>query len=107
MTIKGREAWEFQRFLEEKEAHLLDVLQERDHIAIAATVEQTNAVRHDSRESSLLRAVRTALCRIDGGSFGTCSRCEAVISPRRLAAVPWALLCVPCLERPPMGTVAD
>jgi anti-sigma B factor antagonist len=34
-----------------------------------------------------------ALSRIHHGSFGTCIECESAISPKRLAAVPWAPRC--------------
>jgi RNA polymerase-binding transcription factor DksA len=49
-------------------------------------------------QSSLLRDVRAALLRIRDGSFGTCIHCEWAINPRRLAAVPWAPLCIECQE---------
>ena len=90
MTTTGSEASGFQQLLEEKEAQLLQVLRRPSHIAVE--------IRNLSRESSLLRAVRAALRRVHGDSFGNCDKCEAAISPRRLAAVPWALLCIRCLE---------
>ncbi len=52
-----------------------------------------------SRERELLRQVEAALERIRDGSFGTCLRCEEVIAPKRLAAVPWAALCRECQEQ--------
>jgi RNA polymerase-binding transcription factor DksA len=53
--------------------------------------ERDLAIRNVDRESSLLRDVKGALRRIHDGSFGTCIECESMISPRRLAAVPWDL----------------
>ena len=50
------------------------------------------------RDSALLRAVRAALRRIHDGSFGTCIACEAAISSKRLAAVPWEPRCIRCQE---------
>jgi DnaK suppressor protein len=38
------------------------------------------------------------LRRIQDGSFGMCIACETAISPRRLAAVPWAPRCIQCQE---------
>ena len=55
-------------------------------------------LRNARRESKLLRNVRSALRRIDDGSFGVCLYCEEDISPRRLAAVPWAPFCIHCQE---------
>jgi DnaK suppressor protein len=40
--------------------------------------------------------VRTALRRIDAGTFGICAGCEESIHPKRLAAVPWAPYCIVC-----------
>ena len=39
-----------------------------------------------------------ALRRIEDGSFGVCLHCEEDISPKRLAAVPWAAFCIQCQE---------
>jgi DnaK suppressor protein len=50
------------------------------------------------RESRLLRQVKAALRRIHDGSFGACVDCESAISPKRLAAVPWAPRCIQCQE---------
>ena len=60
--------------------------------------ERDLAMRNVDRESSLLRDVKAALRRIQDGSFGTCIECESAISPRRLAAVPWASRCIQCQE---------
>jgi RNA polymerase-binding protein DksA len=108
MTTTTSEAWRYQQLLEEKQAQLLQLLRRQDHIAMEKSTSQLDevqyaaerelAIRNLGRESSLLRVVRTALRRIHGGDFGTCSQCEAPISPRRLATVPWALLCIQCLE---------
>jgi DnaK suppressor protein len=50
------------------------------------------------RNSNRLREVRTALARIDAGTFGICVDCEENINPKRLAAVPWALCCIACQD---------
>lgn len=42
--------------------------------------------------------MRSALRRIEDGSFGKCLHCEEEISPKRLAAVPWASFCIQCQE---------
>jgi DnaK suppressor protein len=48
------------------------------------------------RESALVRRLRTAIGRIDGGSYGVCLLCEEDIAPKRLKAMPWAELCIYC-----------
>jgi DnaK suppressor protein len=83
-------------------------LRRRDEIAIEKSAdaidevqraaERELAIRNLDRESNLLREVRAALRRIDEGSFGICAHCDDPISPKRLAAVPWASLCIRCQE---------
>jgi DnaK suppressor protein len=41
-----------------------------------------------------------ALERIDARTYGRCISCGNPIPDERLAAVPWAALCVPCSARP-------
>jgi len=94
--------------LERKANELDQVLRKRDGIAIEKSADQMDeiqyaterelAMRNVDRESHLLRQVRAALKRVHDGSFGICMVCESAISPRRLAALPWALLCIQCQE---------
>ena len=94
--------------LEAKQAELVGGLRNRDGIAIEKTAdtmdevqlagERELAIRNLDRESNLLRNVRLALSRIADGSYGTCLHCEEDISPKRLAAVPWAPFCIQCQE---------
>jgi len=37
-----------------------------------------------------------AVVRLDSGSYGICADCSVPIPPRRLEALPFAILCVPC-----------
>jgi DnaK suppressor protein len=48
--------------------------------------------------STRLRDVHAALGRINVGTFGLCLECDDELSPKRLAAVPWASLCIRCQE---------
>lgn len=50
------------------------------------------------REAKSLMQIGAALKRIDDGEFGICLECEEPISPKRLAAVPWAAYCLHCQE---------
>jgi DnaK suppressor protein len=91
-----------------KESELARILRTRDDIAIEKSADQMDEIQYASerdlaisnldRESNLLRQTRAALRRIQTGSYGTCMECECVISPRRLAAVPWASRCIQCQE---------
>ena len=56
------------------------------------------AARTMERESKSRMQIGAALKRIDDGVFGICLDCEEPISPRRLAAVPWAGYCLHCQE---------
>jgi DnaK suppressor protein len=98
----------FKKILETKQAELERIVRNRDAIAIEKSADALDEVQHASerelairnldRESNLLRSVRLALRRIDDGSFGTCLHCEEDISPKRIAAVPWAANCIQCQE---------
>src|SRR5271169_282706 len=98
----------FQEILERSEAELVQVLRKRDGIAIEKSADQMDEIQYASerdlaicnvdRESGMLRHVKAALRRIHDGSFGTCIECESAISPKRLAAVPWASRCIQCQE---------
>ena len=61
--------------------------------------EREFAVRALEREAKSLSQIGAALARIDDGEFGICMDCEEPISPRRLAAVPWAAYCLRCQEQ--------
>jgi len=108
MKTENSEVAGFRKVLERKEAELAHVLQKRDGIAIEKSADQMDeiqyaterdmAIRNVDRDSILLRDVREALHRIHEGSFGTCLDCESAISPKRLAAVPWAARCIHCQE---------
>lgn len=83
-------------------------LRKRDGITIEKSADQMDeiqyaterdlAIRNVDRESTLLRQVKAALERFNDGTFGTCIDCESAISPKRLAAVPWATRCIQCQE---------
>jgi DnaK suppressor protein len=57
------------------------------------------AVQILDRESVLARRIRSALDRIQDGSYGICLQCEEEIAPKRLKAMPWAELCIACQEQ--------
>ena len=52
------------------------------------------------RNREELSRVERALMRIESGDYGTCTRCGEDIAEARLNAVPDALLCLTCAERP-------
>jgi DnaK suppressor protein len=98
----------FQEILERKAAELTGALRRRDGIAIEKSADQMDeiqyaserdlAIRNVDRDSAMLRELKAALRRIHDGSFGTCMDCESAISPKRLAAVPWAPRCIQCQD---------
>ncbi|MDQ2842825.1 MAG: TraR/DksA family transcriptional regulator [Acidobacteriota bacterium] len=99
----------FKKILESKRDELEQIVRNRDAITIEKSADALDEVQHASerelairnldRESNLLRNVRSALRRIEDGSFGTCLHCDEEISPKRLAAVPWAPYCIQCQEQ--------
>src|SRR5690242_16950390 len=99
----------FKKILETKLEELERIVRNRDAITIEKSADALDEVQHAAerelairnldRESNLLRNVRSALRRIEDGSFGICAHCEEEISPKRLNAVPWAPFCIQCQEQ--------
>jgi RNA polymerase-binding transcription factor DksA len=77
----------FRTLLTRKNVDLTLKLTQRDGIAV-----------EHNRESKMLREVRTALTRIEYGSYGICLNCDEDIGTKRLRAVPWTSLCIACQE---------
>jgi RNA polymerase-binding protein DksA len=68
--------------------HLADFVSE----AVDADVQILQTERH------LRDQIRTALARIDQGTFGQCQSCGGEIAAARLQAMPYAALCVECAQ---------
>ena len=60
-----------------------------------------------SKGHSQLAEVRSALSRLEDGSFGECLQCGNPIGEKRLEAVPWAAHCIACQEKIENGEIAD
>jgi DnaK suppressor protein len=45
-----------------------------------------------------LKEIDAALGRLATGEYGVCADCGDAITPRRLAAIPWAEYCIRCQE---------
>jgi len=60
--------------------------------------ERELAMRGLDRRAGLMRKLRSAIDRIEDGTYGVCLECEEEIAPRRLKAIPWAELCIQCQE---------
>lgn len=60
--------------------------------------ERELAVESLNRQASILYQINRALARIEKGQFGICLHCGQTISRKRLAALPWAALCIGCQE---------
>lgn len=107
--MTNTELEKFKKILGDKQDELEKVVRNRDGIAIEKSAdaldevqyaaERELAIRNLDRESNLLRNVRSALRRIEEGTFGVCIHCEEDISPKRIAAVPWAPYCIQCQEQ--------
>src|SRR6202051_1029091 len=107
----------YRNILEPKQAELEHVIRNREAITIEKSpdaldevqhaAERELAIRNLDRESQLLRNVRAALRRLDEGTFGVCLHCEADISPKRLAAVPWTPFCIGCQEMADRNQAGD
>ena len=94
--------------LKAKQAALEQLLRRRDGIAVQRAADPSDeaqyaldrelTIRVLDRESSMLAAIRSALQRMDHGTYGVCQSCDCEISEKRLAAMPWVLYCIECQE---------
>jgi DnaK suppressor protein len=107
--MRKNELNEYRKVLEARHAEIMQLVRNRDGIAIERSsdaidevqqaTERELAIRNLDRDSNVLRKVRGALRRIaEGDDFGVCLHCEEDISAKRLAAVPWAAFCIRCQE---------
>lgn len=98
----------YKRMLEAKRAQLLASRQDMEGMAVERVPDSADEITLEvqrnlaadalSRSSALLRQVTEALERIARGKFGVCQVCQEEISPKRLAALPWADLCLECQQ---------
>jgi DnaK suppressor protein len=96
----------FRKVLENSQTELGNGNRNREALAIETSPDDLDRIQHASerddamnnleRNFTRLVEVRTALRRIDAGTFGICAGCEENINPRRLAAVPCAPFCIVC-----------
>jgi DnaK suppressor protein len=54
-----------------------------------------------------LQQIDAALSRIEAGEYGVCLDCEIDIDPKRLKAIPHAILCTDCATRRERGLVVE
>ena len=98
----------FRRALENSQAELGKGSRSREALAIETSPDELDRIQNANnrdyamsnleRASSRLRDVRSALCRLDAGTFGICVGCAENITLKRLLAVPWASYCIVCQE---------
>src|SRR6266568_5948254 len=67
-----------------------------DMAANAYTKELLMSMSTNDRQ--LLDSIDAALERIENGGYGKCVHCGEPIQEKRLEAVPWARLCLPCQD---------
>lgn len=72
---------------------------EADSSEQAQTIQNDEVVDHlDDLERAELVQIDAALTRIESGTFGACSDCGESISDKRLKAVPFAIICMNCVQ---------
>jgi DnaK suppressor protein len=66
-----------------------------------ATMSHNKEILYNLHETDFrrLKAIEDALGRMDREEYGTCEGCEEDINEKRLAAVPWATMCIDCQEQ--------
>lgn len=107
--IEAPEVTRRKKALEAKLAELAGTSPHREELQIEYLADPLDQIKSNSdrelalqqvdRQSRLVQDIEYALEAIDQGSYGICSDCEEPIPQKRLNAVPWARLCVPCQSR--------
>jgi len=85
----------------EKEYPSSEVGDSVDQAADSSARELLFELNHGERQR--LEAIERALKKIEQGRFGTCEKCEDIITKKRLKAVPYARFCIKCkakMEKP-------
>jgi DnaK suppressor protein len=98
----------FRSVLESRQTDLGNASRNREALAFETSPDELDRIQRASdrdlaidnlaRDSSQLAEVRSALHRVNAGTFGFCLGCEEKINPKRLAVVPWASFCLVCQE---------
>jgi DnaK suppressor protein len=84
--------------IEKIEAHLTNPL-EQDSQERSTQLENDEVLGAlDEAGRAEVVGIRSALQRLDDGTYGTCSECGESISKPRLDALPEAALCISCAE---------
>jgi len=92
--------------LESKLEDLLKIAGDRESLEIQPMADPLDQVRSSTdrdmavetlnQQARSIHEIRSALDRIEEGSYGQCERCEEQIPAKRLDALPWARMCVTC-----------
>jgi DnaK suppressor protein len=69
--------------------------------------EQYTLSRLSDAQRREVAAITSALVRLEEGEYGVCRDCEQEIDPRRLKALPTAMLCADCARRRELGAVSS
>jgi DnaK suppressor protein len=109
LTMTKVELKQFKNALTARQSELEGLIRNREAAAIETSADALDQIQHMverelaletlGRESAFLRETRAALRLIDRSVFGICLDCEQEIDLKRLAAIPWAALCIACQER--------
>jgi DnaK suppressor protein len=96
-TLLEALAMELERGIHHREAIAIEQSPDQfDEIQTAS--DRHLAISKMDHQSRQLRDVRAAVRRIRDGRFAICEQCDEDIAPKRLAAIPWASLCIVCQE---------
>ncbi len=103
------ERQQFHEMLLAKQTVLQDRMARRDDLEVQVSPDEFDArlqlVDREFQSGLLhqtaldLRQVRSALQRMDNGSYGICGECDEPISIARLKVIPWANFCIKCQEQ--------
>ncbi len=67
--------------------------------------EQYTLARLSETQRHEVAQIDAAIARVDAGEYGICRDCDTEIDPRRLAALPYAVLCTECAQLREQGAM--
>jgi RNA polymerase-binding transcription factor DksA len=70
-------------------------------------LEMARSSQEGEAQRRLLSMIDGALARVHAGAYGLCADCGTEIGRKRLAALPFALLCAECVTRRERGETAE
>ncbi len=76
---------------------IVEAMEAKDEVDIASDAIDGNMIEAiGTKDLNKIKLIDKALTKIEQGKYGICVKCGKKISPQRLEAIPYALMCIDC-----------